>query len=463
MAKAIDDHKREAAYDQVVVGYLLQIAEELKAKGGQEAAALQKRMSRLVSTLQPETLQQLMHMGGDVLQRRKFVLDATAGMAVDAVVDLVQAAADTSGQTISHSLIRMLSKLAVHADDGAPMARPSADSALRDQVQRLVTGWDLEDPNPDSYRLALEKMSKAAPNFHGDDSFPAEPERLLAMGLEIEMLGEPVWRAVDMLVAKPDLTPLLDLLDAANDGWMKDALWRHVATPGQLEVHLAQTPVNNDVVGRLVARLGLVEQLASIGEDVGPLLASRLATSRWPLVRLLLVTISKLDRWPAGFDARDFTRHPDAGVRREAVRLLIKHPENREQAISTALADPDERIVRLAIGAVMQGCTAAQATVLMARADDEALSPDLRALGIRAASSQRSVETLNWLLNRVAGKKVLMFRRGLASKTPGMLAALAGLAAHWSSEPAAEEIFALASKHTDPEISDAVARRGGSR
>ena len=122
-------------------------------------------------------------MGGDVIQRRKFVLDATQGMAVDAVVDLVQAAADTSGQTISHSLIRMLSKLAVHADDGSPMARPSADSALRDQVHKLVTGWNLEDPNPDNYRLALEKMSRAAPTFRGDDTFPAEPERLLAMGL----------------------------------------------------------------------------------------------------------------------------------------------------------------------------------------------------------------------------------------------------------------------------------------
>src|SRR5581483_3183930 len=54
VAKAIDEHKRDAAYDQVVVGYLLQIAEELKKKGGKDAAALQKRISRLVATLQPE-------------------------------------------------------------------------------------------------------------------------------------------------------------------------------------------------------------------------------------------------------------------------------------------------------------------------------------------------------------------------------------------------------------------------
>jgi hypothetical protein len=484
VAKAIDDHKRDAAYDQVVVGYLLQIAEELKAKGGKEAAALQRRISRLVSTLQPETLHELMQMGGDVIQRRKFVLDATQGMAVDAVVDLVQAAADTSGQTISHSLIRMLSKLAVHADDGSPLARPSADSALRDQVHKLVTGWNLEDPNPDNYRLALEKMSRAAPTFRGDDTFPAEPERLLAMGLEIEILGEPVWRAVDMLAAKSDLTPLMDLLDAANDGWMKEALWRHVATPGRLEEQLAMMPVNNSVVGRLVDRMRLaaaeplfaalarsdertsgtlVEQLGSIGEDAGPVLLSHLGTARWPLLRMLLATIGRLERWPDGFDARDFTRHQDAGVRREAVRLLIKHPEHRDQSIAAALADPDERIVRLALGAVMQGCNGAQASVLLSRADDEALSSDLRALGIRAAAGHRSVETLNWLISRVAGRKSMFQRRKLASKSPEMLAALAGLAAHWSTEPAAQEILAQAGRHSDTEISDAVARRGGSR
>ncbi len=484
VAKAIDDHKRDAAYDQVVVGYLLQIAEELKAKGSKEAAALQKRISRLVSTLQPETLHNLMEMGGDVIQRRKFVLDATQGMAVEAVVDLVQAAAESSNQTISHSLVRMLSKLAVHADDGAPLARPAADSALRDQVHRLVSGWNLEDPNPDNYRRALEKMSQMASTFRGDDSFPAEPDRLLAMGFEIEVLGEPVWRSIDQMTAQADLTPLLDLLDAAPDGWMKNALWRHVATPERLEAQLARYPATAEVVERLVARMSLaaaepllaalmresetsatplVDLLGSIGPEVGSLVAARLGISRWPMLRHLLATINRMDQWPDGFDAREYLRHPDSAVRREAVRLLIKQPAYREQAITGALADPDERNVRLALGAVMQSCTAAQAAVLMSRAEDESLSSDLRALGVRAVAGHRSMETLNFLLSRVAGSKVLMFRRTIATKSPEMLAALAGLATHWATEPAAKEILAQASKSSDPEISDAATRRGGSR
>ena len=484
VAKAIDDHKRDAAYDQVVVGYLLQIAEELKSKGGKEAAALQKRISRLVSTLQPDTLHNLMEMGGDVVQRRKFVLDATQGMAVEAVVDLVQAAAETSDQTISHSLIRMLSKLAVHADDGAPLARPAADTALRDQVHKLVSGWNLEDPNPENYRRALERMSQLAPSFRGEDSFPAEPERLIAMGFEIERLGEPVWRSVDQMTARPDLNPLFDLLDAAPEGWMKEAVWRHVATPERLEEQLAMKPVNAQAVTRLVSRLKVaaaepliaalanasdsesmpvIDALASIGPEVGPIIMARLSVSRWPLLRMLLSAIGKFEQAPEGFDARDYARHPDAGVRREAVRMLIRQPAFKDQAVTTALADPDERNVRLALGAVMHGCTAGQAAVLMARAGDEALSPDLRALGIRALAGHRSMETLNWLLARVAGKQVLMFRRTLASKSPEMLAALAGLAAHWSTEPAAKEVLSQASKSSDPEIVDAATRRGGTR
>src|SRR5436305_1303792 len=50
VARAIEEHQREQAYDQVIVGYMLQIANELKAGGADgsapESAALQNRISR---------------------------------------------------------------------------------------------------------------------------------------------------------------------------------------------------------------------------------------------------------------------------------------------------------------------------------------------------------------------------------------------------------------------------------
>src|SRR5690242_8998886 len=143
IARAIDEHPRSdaAAYDQVIVGYLLQIASELKTAGSAEAVALRRRTSRLIRALKPETLRRLVDMGGDFLQRRNFVQDSTDGMAVDAVLEIVQAAAESSQQTISHSLIRMLSKLAAHAETGTEQVRPQADAALRDQVRQLLQGW----------------------------------------------------------------------------------------------------------------------------------------------------------------------------------------------------------------------------------------------------------------------------------------------------------------------------------
>src|SRR3989442_918859 len=83
IARAIDDHPRTdaAAYDQVIVGYLLQIAEELKTAGSADAAALRRRTSRLIRALKPGTLRRLGGMGGDFTQRRQFVHDSTDGMA----------------------------------------------------------------------------------------------------------------------------------------------------------------------------------------------------------------------------------------------------------------------------------------------------------------------------------------------------------------------------------------------
>ena len=44
VAKAIDEHRREVAYDQVIVGYLLQIAEELKRKGARSRLRLKAHL-----------------------------------------------------------------------------------------------------------------------------------------------------------------------------------------------------------------------------------------------------------------------------------------------------------------------------------------------------------------------------------------------------------------------------------
>lgn len=482
VAKAINERPRDIAYDQVVVGYLLQIAEELKKKGGAESVGLQKRMSNLVGGLEGETIRRLLAMGNDATQRRKFMLDATQGMAVGAVLDLVRAASSTAGQNVSNSMLRLLSKLAVHADHAPGQAREHADGELREQVSKLVTDWDLEDPNPEAYRVALERMASEPPMFTGIDQYPCEPERLVAMGFEIELLGEPVWRAVDQMAERSDFTPLLDLLDAAPPGWIRETLWHYMASPARLHAVLQRTPVNFGLVHRLVARMrlaaveplldaienaddrtasSLIDILAGMGVEVGGFITSRLASARWPLLRTFLAVLGRLPEWPEAFQPRDFVRHPDNAVRREALRILLKSPATRDEAITQAVSDPDERLVRLALGAAMNNCPAQAASVLMSRATDEGLPQDLRALGVRVLASNKSPQTVRWLVDRTLGKKRLFFRRPLAAKTPEMLAALSGLAAHWRSDPVAAPVMTLARRSKDPEIADAVAVRGG--
>ena len=483
VAKAIEEHKRDAAYDQVVVGYLLQIAEELKEKGGKEAAALQKRVSQMISTLTPETLNRLLDMSGNVKQRKKFVIDAAQGMAVDAVVELVRSAADTSGQSVSHSMVRMLTKLAAHAEQGPTTTRTQADGALRDQVMRLMDGWQLEDPNPEGYRLALERMSNSAPLLRtSEHSYPIEPERLLAMGLEIETLGDQVWRSADAMASRDDLAPLLNLVDNAPAMWMRETLWRHVATPQRLRLQLALDPLPIEVLQRVIAKMGaaavelildaideaeddrrqgvLVDLLGRAGPAAGPIILARLPGMRWGQVRPLLALLGKHSEWGCGYVPSAWLAHPDPAVRREALRQELRAPATRAAAIVGALADADEGNVRLGLGAAMTGCPKDAAAVLRARADDPTLSPDLRALGVRALSSYRAPETPVWLVSRIVKTSRLLKRDTVAPNPPELLAAVEGLATHWREDPASKQALAMAAASGDAEIVAAATMSG---
>ena len=120
VAQAIDRKSGEVAYDRVVLGYLSQIAEEISGRKGQGEDQLGQRISRLIHAMDPEALRRLLEAGATPGERKKFALNASQVLAADAVMEVVQAAAQASKQTISHNLLRLLHKLAQHAEDGTP-------------------------------------------------------------------------------------------------------------------------------------------------------------------------------------------------------------------------------------------------------------------------------------------------------------------------------------------------------
>src|SRR5687768_5666474 len=366
VARAIDEHQREEAYDQVIVGYLLQIGEELKTAEGSEAVGLQRRVSRLVGSLKESTLEKLLEMGGDKAQRRKFLLDASQGITVEAVIDLVKAASAAEGQTVSHSMLRMLSKLAQHPSSGGPRAK--TDPTLRDVMRRLVDDWTLDDPHPDAYRQALEMFSSTRGMAESASSYgvvtECEPERMVQIAIEVGAMGPQVRAAMTALCKAGRGEVLLDLVEQAPSADAGAPVWDFLVEERILESLLEQKRVDIPLVTRFVRRLGVstapilldsalvfddakiraqfYDLLQSFGDEVGPALARRIPDATPAVQRELLSLLGRLTTLPSSFSARNYLGNPDPLVRREAVRLVLRDAGAREAAIMSALADKDD-------------------------------------------------------------------------------------------------------------------------
>ncbi len=480
IAKAIDERQNNAAYDQVIVGYLLQIADELKHTGGAEAVALRRRTSKLVGALQPGTLRRLIEMGGDNAQRTKFAIDATHGLAVDAVLEIVRAMADASHKTVSDPLVRMLSKLAQHAEQGTAEARPQADEALRDQVRDLLQGWTLEDPNPDAYTQALKKMSAAAP-FHAARSEwqqSAEPLRIVQTALEAGVLGFGAWRAIERLVAERHVGDLVDLLAVSPPSPDVGPLWTRVTSPdvvrelasteppdfATLDRVLPRLPVDGfepllDVLGASESRTtrrGLLDRLTHAPRELGPLIAARLAREiPWYVTRNLLLILDGLPALPDGFRAATFIAHEDARVRREALKVSLKVPAEREAALLGGLRDADPRMVRVALTAALEDCPPSAVPPITQLAHDQPVASELRVLAIKVLGRMKNVVALTALLEIVDGGKNWLGRPRLAPRSLELIAALMALAAGWRNDGRAATLLALAAASNDPDIRSA--------
>ncbi len=484
VARAIDEHQREEAYDQVIVGYLLQIGEELKTAEGPEAVGLQRRVSRLVGSLKESTLERLLEMGGDKAQRRRFLLDASQGITVEAVIDLVKAASAAEGQTVSHSMLRMLSKLAHHPSSGGPRAR--TDPTIRDVMRRLVDDWTLDDPNPEAYRQALESMSssRSATQKPSNDVLPTEiePERMVQIAIEVGAMGPQVRAAMVDLCKAGRAEVLLDLVERAPSEEAGASVWEFLKGKRILEDLLQQPRVDMPLVARFVKRLGIgaaptllsaaavfddakirtqfYDLVQSAGDQVGEAVVERIPDAPPVVQRELLSLLGRLSTLPSGFSAINYLANEEALVRREAVRLLLRNPAERDETIMSALTDTDDRVVFAGLTVAQERCPSTGIELIKQRVDRGELDSQLRTMGIRIVAQQRTPETLAWLLSYVVTVAHWPRRSRLRPSTPEMLAALSVIAAYWGNDPAAETVITLAERSKDPEVRAKIARRG---
>ncbi len=485
VARAIDEHQREEAYDQVIVGYLLQIGEELKTAEGPEAAGLQRRVSHLVGSLKQTTLERLLEMGGDKLQRRKFLLDASQGITVEAVMDLVKAASAAEGQTVSHSMLRMLSKLAHHPS--GTTQRGKTDPSIRDVMRRLVDDWTLDDPNPEAYRQALENMSSlrnvSEKPTNGSQPTDIEPERLIQIAVEIGAAGPQVHMAMEQMLRAGRIDTLLDLVERAPSPGAAAPIWDFLVEEGAFETLLAQQRLDLQLITRFVRRLGsaaastllaatvLIEEaksraqfydlLLTTGGSVGDEIVRHLPAAPPTVQRELLALVAKLPEVPAGFSAHTYLESEEPLVRREAVRLLLRNPADRDETIVAALTDADDRVVFAGLSAAHEKCPPIGISLIKQRVDRGELDSQLRTMGIRIIAQRRTPDALEWLIPHVVTETHWARRPKLRPSSPEMLAALSMIATYWRAHPDAQLALKLAEQSKDPEVRAKLTRTRG--
>ena len=484
VAKAIDDRHGAAGYDQVIVGYLLQIADELRSASGTDLGALRRRTARLIMALRPETLQRLVEMGGDSAQRRAFVTGATSGMAIESVVKILKAAAEASNQTISLGLTRILVKLSTCAETGQDHVRPLAERALREQIDSLLSGWKLDDPNPDPYARRLQRLATRVNSdtaHAGDSGFDDEADalRILQMSLEVGSSGPLVERAVDRVIKAGNLRSVRLFLSSlpSNSGDVADMLRNKLSGPDTVTSLLAREPIDLEsldaifpsitldayavVLDTLLAshnrttRRRLFDRLAQTDLDVAPLVVARLDDERWYVQRNLLLLLERLRRVPPGFSPIEWTRHPDARVRYQALSLQLTMPEERDLAVRAALEDPDYRVTRLGLLACHEPYPESITSVIASIALNPRVIDDLRILAVRALATSRDRVALNALLRLVDGGKSVLGIPRLASASPIVVAAVHLLAEVWRSNKPAKDMLALARGSSNPELREA--------
>jgi hypothetical protein len=475
VADAIGRKSGEVAYDRVVLGYLARVAEEMAGQRGGAQDQLAQRISKLIGALDHDTLRRLLEASNDGAEQKKFVLNASQVLAADAVLEVVQAAAQASHQTISHNLLRLLHKLAHHAEAGPLDIRAEADGALRNNVARLVGDWQLEDPNPTEYNATLEGMVRRVSTEFSllKLHVGCDPEIMIKMALELDCLGPPVYAAVEELVGRRQLVQVANLLENGPRTSAADQLWRYLATPERLATELAAPHLDQDAVAILVERIGAVaaeslldrlasaadrstraavlKQLIALGEGVGRIAVKRLPDAPWFVQRNVLFLLGRVGSCPEGFAPEQYAAHADPRVRREAIKLMLESPQHQSQGVLLGVRDPDEGIVSLALTSALEGCPPEAMPVLQRIATDPKRPSESRVHAIRVLARSRSAEALHVLRDLVIHPRRWLGRR-LAPKSPELLAAIGAMATYWREDPGASEALSRAQHHSDPDI-----------
>jgi len=303
---------------------------------------------------------------------------------------------------------------------------------------------------------------------------------MVQIAIEVGAMGPQVRVAMIDLCQSGRAEVLLDLVERAPNAHAGAPVWDFLVEEKILDSLLKQPRLDIPLIARFVKRIGssavpallsagvsfedakaraqFYELLLSLGEDIGQPVADQIGATPAVVQRELLVLLGKLSALPAGFSPRALLDSEDPLVRREAVRLLLRNPAERDETIMSALSDVDDRVVFAGLTVAQERCPPAGIALIRQRVDRGELDSQLRTMGIRIVAQQHNAETLAWFLGFVLTEAHWPRRPKLRPSTPEMLAALSMIASNWRTDPAAETALRLAEQSRDPEVRAKITR-----
>ncbi len=479
VAAAIVARAGNPEFERRMKAHIQGISTSLGEANPLESADLARRFSNVLRRLDRRTLHTLLSLRGDEGVPTSLLRNLAGALDVDIVLELLQVAAEDEANDISRLLLRLLSKLARHAqaEDGATASR--SDQALREQIKSLLTDWSLEDPTPDDYDNALARMSASSGSIPEALAIRhlVEPERIVATALELGIDSRTVRSAADEMIRDRKYTLLVDYLESAPEGDLSSSLWKRLTNRAVLERLIQEAQPDWDLVDRLLPHAGLqaaeplLDRLADADTlalrrrlfdvllELGPVIGApavrclgSLESTPWYVVRNVISLLSMLDSVPDDFDPWYLVEHENPQVRIEVIKLCFRLPARREQAIMVALQDASSRIVALGIVEAEAECPseAEPFLITVAESNEESEYSEFRTHAIRALTQLGSPGALETLL-RLAAPRRRRLRRTFPADGPVFRAALRGLASKWSDDPRVGDVLERAK---DSEFAD---------
>jgi len=174
-------------------------------------------------------------------------------------------------------------------------------------VARLVTGWDLSDPNPGEYGAALQRMAQAKPvaRLSSGVRYEAEPLRVLQIAIETTRQAQSCGARSTTCWRSPPGTPRCSICWSARlrarwqlpsgRAWRRPSVWRcgsrpnRLTSPSPAALRRGSTPPWRQ--GRCstalataesrATRRALLDRLARLGSPIVPVVIARLGDERW--------------------------------------------------------------------------------------------------------------------------------------------------------------------------------------